>query len=90
MIRFHWSCKRRNRIDLKRSGGKLAGSRSKYGKSRTESSALLHNHNFDLWFNFAFAAFVYFTINREAYRKTGRDVLKYNVDFFVDMLPQSN
>ena len=52
----------------KRSGAKLAGSRSKYGKSRTECSALLHNHSFDLWFNFAFAASVYFTINREPYR----------------------
>ena len=62
------SCKRRNRIDLKRSGTKLAGSRSKYGKSRTECSALLHNHNFDLWFNFAFTAFMYFTINRGPYR----------------------
>ena len=34
---------------VKRSGMKLAGSRSKYGKSRTECSALLHNHNFDLY-----------------------------------------
>ena len=30
---------------------------------------MLHtDHNFDQWFDFAFAAFVYFTINREPYR----------------------
>ena len=46
----------------KRSGAKLAGSRSKYGKPRSEYSVLLHNHNFNPWFNFAFAAFVYFTL----------------------------
>ena len=34
---------------------KLAGSLSIYDKSRTECSALLHDHqNFDLWFNFTF------------------------------------
>ena len=43
----------------------LAREVCKYGKSRTECSALLHNHNSDLWFNFTFTAFVYFTINRE-------------------------
>ena len=50
-----------------RSGG-LAGNvlapevvRSEYGKPRTECSALLYNQNFDLCFNFTFAAFLYFT-----------------------------
>ena len=60
----------------KRSCGKLAGSRSKYGKSRIVCSALLHNYNFDLWFNFAFVAFVYFTINREAYRNNRQRCLE--------------
>ena len=45
-----------------RSGAKLAGSRSKYGEPRSECSVLLHNHNFNPWVNFAFAAFVYFTL----------------------------
>ena len=61
---------------LKRSGAKLAGSRSKYGKSRTECSALLHNHNFDLWFNFSFAAFVYFAVNREPYHNNRQRCLE--------------
>ena len=61
---------------VSRSGSKLAGSGSKYGKSHTECSALLPNHNFDLWFNFAFAAFVYFTINREPYRNNRQRCLE--------------
>ena len=36
--------------------------RGKYGQPRTESSALLHHHNFDLWFNFAFSALIYSTL----------------------------
>ena len=45
----------------------LARKVNNYGKSCMECRALLHNHNFDLWFDFAFEAFVYFTINREEY-----------------------
>ena len=86
-IRFHWSCKRRNRIDLKRSGSNLAGSRSKYGNSRTECSALLHNHNFHLWFSFAFAAFVYFTINREPYRNNRQRCLEMLTFSLIRSLP---
>ena len=35
----------------KRTGAKLTGLRSKYGKPRTECSVLLHNHNFDFFVN---------------------------------------
>ena len=57
----------------------MAGSRSKYGKPCTECSALLHNHNFNLWFNFAFAALsfrVFYSINREAYRNNRQRCLE--------------
>ena len=49
---------------------------SKYSKSRTECSALLHNHNVYLCFNFASAAFVNFTINREPHRNSRQRCLK--------------
>ena len=46
----------------KRSGAKLAGSRSKYMVNLARSAAFCCTINFNPRINFAFAAFVYFTL----------------------------
>ena len=75
-IRFHWSCKRQNRIDLKTVWRKIevTGSRRKYGKPRTDCSALLLQ-----------LSCILLSIKREAYRNnTQQTEMSWNVDFFVD------
>ena len=72
----------------KRSGSKSAGSRSKYGKSRTECSALLHNHKLICGLTSLLQLSCILLDKSHTVEKQAK--MSWNVDFFVDTLLQSN